>query len=129
MLFDVLDKLEWYQKLYPSIETIIDIMDRSLPYEDGDGSHCVDGIDYTVETYVTKSDAPIQAAFSDCMHIILEGEEVIALEEEGNPSVVAMATVGRFILFSKGDQYKSALQNGSPGTVKKVIFTLSGPRL
>lgn len=128
MLFDVLDKLEWYQKLYPSIGTVIDIMDRSLPYDDSDGSHCVDGIDYKVETYVTKSDAPIQAAPFDCMLIILEGEEVIALEEGGNPSVVAMATVGRFVLFSKGEQYKSALQNGSPCKVKKVVFNLSAPQ-
>jgi beta-galactosidase beta subunit len=128
MLFDVLDKLEWYQKLYPSIETVIDIMDRSLPYDDPDGLHCVDGISYTVSTYVSAPDTTIQEAPTDCMHIILEGEEVVALEEGGTPSVVAMATPGRFVLFSKGEHFKNALQNGSPHAVKKVIFTLSEPQ-
>jgi beta-galactosidase beta subunit len=125
MLFDVLDKLEWYEKLYPSIGTVIDIMDRSLPYEDENGSHTVDGITYTVQTYVSKADATIEIASVPCMHIVLEGEEIIALEDEGKPSVVVMATAGRFVLFSQGEQYKRALHNGSPHTVKKVIFTLS----
>jgi beta-galactosidase beta subunit len=129
MFFDVLDKLEWYEKLYPSIGKIIDILDRSLPYEDENGSYTVEGITYTVQTYVSKSDAEIEIASVPCMHIVLEGEEIIALEDEGKPSVVVMATAGRFVLFSKGEQYKSALHNGSQHTVKKVIFTLSEHRI
>ncbi|WP_320130318.1 hypothetical protein [uncultured Sphaerochaeta sp.] len=128
MIFDVLDNLEWYQKQYPSVARLIDIMDRSLPYEDADGTYCVDGIEYAVSSYISHSDGPIEEASFDCMHIVLEGEEMIALEEEGIPSVVALAIPGRFILLEKGEHYKPSLQNGVPQQVKKVIFTLAGPR-
>lgn len=128
MVFDVLDMLEWYRNRYPSIDAIVGIMDRSLPYDDEVGTYRVDGVDYTVQTYVTGPDSPIEEAVADSMHIVLEGEELIALEQDERPSAVMMATVGRFAIFSRGDRFKSRLQNGSPKAVKKVVFTLSAPR-
>jgi beta-galactosidase beta subunit len=128
MVFDILDRLEWYRDQYPSIDRIVGILDRSLPYDDEIGPHRVDGIDYVVSAYVTESDSPEEVVESDSMHIVLEGEEVMALEQEDHPVAVLMATPGRFVILSKGDRCKSALQNGSPMAVKKVVFTLSDPR-
>ena len=128
MLFDVLDTMEWYIPLYPSLRQVIGIMDRSLPHTEGLGQYVVDGIKYEVLSYVNGDDVKIQQAEETQMHVILEGEELISLEEDKNPSVVLIATEGRFVIFKAGESYKSSLQIGSTNRVKKVVFTLTQPQ-
>ncbi|NCC63323.1 MAG: hypothetical protein EOM15_01535 [Spirochaetia bacterium] len=128
MLFDVLDTMEWYIPLYPLMRQVIGIMDRSLPHDDEPGQYLVDGIKYEVLSYANGKDAEIQQAREDQMHIVLEGEELISLQEDKDPSVVLIATEGRFVIFKAGEYYKSSLQVGSSNVVKKVVFTLTQPQ-
>ncbi len=124
MLFDILENMEWYVKLYPTLKRVIGIMDRSLPYQDEVGIHQVDGITYEVLSYPGGSDSMIRRADHTQMHIILEGEELLSLEEKELPSVVIMATEGRFVILREGESYKSSMQMANDRNVKKVIFTL-----
>ena len=39
IVFDTLSELESYEGVFPAIRTIIGVMDRSLPYEQGDGRY------------------------------------------------------------------------------------------
>jgi beta-galactosidase beta subunit len=124
MLFDILENLEWYVGLYPSLKRVIGIMDRSLPYQDEPGVHTVDGISYEVQSYLTGSDSMIRQSELCQMHCILEGEELLSLEENESPSVVIMATEGRFVILHEGESYKNSMQMANDGVVKKVIFNL-----
>ncbi|MBI9094453.1 MAG: hypothetical protein JEY71_06200 [Sphaerochaeta sp.] len=124
MLFDILENLEWYVGLYPSLKRVIGIMDRSLPYQDEVGAHQVDGISYEVLCYPTGSDSTIRQSEQSQMHCILEGEELLSLEENESPSVVIMATEGRFVILREGESYKNSMQMANDGVVKKVIFYL-----
>lgn len=125
MLFDILENLEWYLSLYPSLKRVIGIMDRSLPYRDEPGTYQVDGISYEVLSYPGGSDSMIKRANHTQMHCILEGEELLSLEEQELPSVVIMATEGRFVILREGEYYKSSMQMANDRNVKKVIFSLS----
>ncbi len=124
MLFDILENLEWYVNLYPSLKRVIGIMDRSLPYQDEPGIHQVDGISYEVLSYPGGSDSRIKRSEQTQMHCILEGEELLSLEENELPTVVIMATEGRFVILRGGESYKSSMQMANDRNVKKVIFTL-----
>ena len=124
MLFDILENLEWYVSLYPSLKKVIGIMDRSIPYQDEIGVYQVDGISYEVLSYPGGSDSMITRADATQLHCILEGEELLSLEEHENPSVVIMATEGRFVILREGESYKCSMQMANDRSVKKVIFTL-----
>ncbi len=124
MLFDILENLEWYVGLYPSLERVIGIMDRSLPYRDEPGSYQVDGVSYEVLSYPGGSDSMVKRANHTQLHCVLEGEELLSLEENGLPSVVIMATEGRFVILREGESYKNSMQMANDRNVKKVIFTL-----
>ncbi|HKM06321.1 MAG TPA: hypothetical protein VJ869_04970 [Sphaerochaeta sp.] len=124
MLFDILENLEWYVSLYPSLQRVIGIMDRSLPYQDEPGTYQIDGVSYEVLSYPGGSDSMIKRADHTQMHCILEGEELLSLEENDLPSVVIMATEGRFVVLREGESYKSSMQMANDRNVKKVIFTL-----
>ncbi len=124
MLFDILENLEWYVSLYPSLERVIGIMDRSLPYQDEPGSYQVDGVSYEVLSYPGRSDSMVKRANHTQLHCILEGEELLSLEENEVPSVVIMATEGRFVILREGESYKNSMQMANDRNVKKVIFSL-----
>lgn len=124
MLFDILENLEWYLGLYPSLKRVIGIMDRSLPYNEEPGTYQVDGISYEVLSYPGGSDSMVKRADHTQLHCILEGEELLSLEENDLPSVVIMASEGRFIILREGESYKSSMQMANDRDVKKVIFSL-----
>jgi len=124
MLFDILENLEWYVGLYPSLKRVIGIMDRSLPYQDEPGMHQVDGISYEVQSYPAGTDSTIMRSEQSQMHCILEGEELLSLEENEAPSVVIMATEGRFVILRESESYKNSMQMANDTLVKKVIFFL-----
>lgn len=58
------------------------------------------------------------------MHCILEGEELLSLEQNEEPAVVVMATEGRFVILREGEFYKSSMQMANDRGVKKVVFKL-----
>ncbi len=124
MLFDILENMEWYLSLYPSLERVIGIMDRSLPYRDEPGSYQVDGLSYEVLSYPGGSDSMIRRADHTQLHCILEGEELLSLEQNEEPAVVIMATEGRFVILREGEFYKSSMQMANDRSVKKVVFKL-----
>lgn len=124
MLFDILENLEWYVGLYPSLQRVIGIMDRSLPYQDDVGLHEVDGITYEVLTSHGDSKGKLVQAKKTHVFCILEGEELFSLIEDGEPSVVLMATEGRFVILREGQTYKSSPQMANDRNTKKVLFTL-----
>ncbi len=126
MLFDVLDNLEWYRALHPQMQGIIDIMDRSLPYDDLPGTYTVQGITYKVMTYTTSEHAVLQTAEEAQLHIILEGEELFSLQQEGKVCVVSQITTGMFVLVRAGETYSHQQNRNSAVAVKKVVFTLPG---
>ena len=124
MLIDLLDNLEWYRPLHPHIQAVIDIMDRSLPYEDVAGQHSVDGLGYEVLSYVTGNEGSLQTAGERQLHVVLEGEELISLQDEKQPLVVAHLTTGSFVLVAKGETYRHQQVLNGACAVKKVIFKL-----
>lgn len=127
MLFDLLDMLEWYRGLHPAWQTVIDILDRSLPYADEAGNHQVDGLSYQVLSYVSTDTGTAHTAEHDELHVILEGEEMCSLYQGDKAAVVVQCTTGMFILFKAGEQYRHGQQAASPTAVHKVIFRLPEP--
>ncbi len=125
MLIDLLDNLEWYRALHPAMQTVIDILDRSLPYEDAAGQHNVDGLGYQVLAYVTDDPGSLQTATERQLHVVLEGEELFSLQD-GNkqPVVVSHLTTGSFVLVAKGETYRHQQVLNGTCAVKKVIFKL-----
>ncbi|NLE15381.1 MAG: DUF386 domain-containing protein [Spirochaetales bacterium] len=124
MLIDLLDNLEWYRVLHPQIQTVIDIMDRSLPYEDAPGQHSVDSLGYEVLSYVTSNEGIVHTAGEKELHVVLEGEELFSLQGERQPLVVTSFTTGSFVLVAKGETYRHRQVLATTGAVKKVIFRL-----
>lgn len=84
----------------------------------------VDGISYEVLSYPGPPDSVARRAEHTQMHCILEGEELISLEEDDEPSVVIMATEGRFVILREGESFKCSMQMANDSSVKKVVFTL-----
>ncbi len=129
MLIDLLDNLEWYRRLHPCVQTVIDILDRSIPYEDAIGQHKVDGQDYQVLAYITSEQGALQTADERELHVMLEGEELFSLQHEQQPVVAARFTTGSFVLLGKGETYRHQQVLGDRSAVKKVVFRLSASGL
>jgi YhcH/YjgK/YiaL family protein len=147
MLFDTLDNLELYIPVLPKLAKVIEIMDRSLPYDAQPGEYATDDPDvrYIVSAYTT-SVAPKQFEShrkETDVQILLEGEELMALSWrdlaanaspydessdcvlfDGEPTVVMQAAPGRFAIFFPGDTHISQVAIGEPAAVKKVVFKI-----
>ncbi len=124
MVLDVLDTLEWYRVLHPRMQGLITILDRSLPYDDEPGSYTVDGITYEVVSYTTDALGKVETALETEVHVLLEGEELISLQENGLPRVVNRFSTGMFVLFHPQEQYRHRQMQNSTTAVKKVVFRL-----
>lgn len=127
MLLDLLDHLEWYLKLHPSLQTVIDILDRSLPYERDVGTYHQDGLEYEIQRYVTRASGQLSEPKSMELHVVLEGEELFSLQRQGEPVVVSPLTTGMFLLVKQHEHYRHQQAMGEGLAVKKVIFRLSEP--
>lgn len=127
MLLDLLDHLEWYLKLHPLLQRVIDILDRSLPYEMGIGIYQQDGLEYEIQKYVTSTSGQLCEPKGTELHVVLEGEELVSLQRQGEPVVVSPLTTGMFLLLQKHEHYRHQQTLGEGLAVKKVIFRLSEP--
>lgn len=127
MLLDLLDHLEWYLKLHPLLQSVIDILDRSLPYEQGIGIYQQDGVEYEVQSYVTQASGQLAEPKGMELHVVLEGVELFSLQRSGEPVVVSPLTTGMFLLLKPHEPYRHQQTQGEGIAVKKVIFRLPVP--
>lgn len=147
MLFDTLDNLELYVPVLPKLKKVIEIMDRSLPYDAEPGSYSTDDPDvrYVVSAYMTSFEPKKFESHrkETDVQIVLEGQELMALTWreladqaspydpdndcvflDGEPTVVIQATQGRFVVFLPGEPHKPGVALGEPSAVKKVVFKI-----
>ncbi len=127
MLVDLLDNLEWYRALHPAMQGIITIMDRSIPYDNEEGTYTVDGISYHVMEYESSVIGELDQAENNQVQILLEGEEILSLQREALVEVVTQCTIGMFVLFRKGERFRHKQNRNTQTKVKKVVFTLPDP--
>ena len=124
MLIDLLDRLEWYRDTHPLWQSVIDILDRSLPYDDPDGEHFIDTVRYQVETYRTTERGSEAVAEENRLLVLLEGEELFSLSESEEVMLSTVFTEGLFIYLRKGERYKSRQTYSQEKIVRRVVFFL-----
>lgn len=122
IVFDTLSQLESYVGVFPAVRTIIDVMDRSLPYDQGNGHYETpekSDVKYIIDTFLT-SDKGFESEHFPAqivMEIVLEGEEMISI----SGAVFRMST-GRFIIYSGEESVKRGLAYTLPEHTKAVRF-------
>ncbi len=98
IVFDILSELESYVPVFPELATVISVLDRSLPYQEGPGLYETpekSRVKYLIDEFITS-----EKGFSDkkargkVLEVVLEGEEMISLQG----SVFCLAE-GRFIIY------------------------------
>lgn len=123
IVFDTLDKLEDYVGLRSGLGHVIDVMDRSLPYDEGPGEYMCpedEKVTYKVDAFLSGKGfelVPKQGMFT--LEIILEGECLTSIDSD---NVFSMAP-GRFLLFSDEHKIKRGMTKNLPVSVKSVVFT------
>ena len=123
MVFDILSELESYENSFPEIRNVIDIMDRSLPYEKGEGTYSCpenDRVTYSVNEILT-SDKGISfnvEANHSALIITLEGEQVVSSNDVDK---VFTLSEGRFLLLNEG-VWRIAMTPNLPAQIKYCIF-------
>ena len=123
IVFDTLDNLELYKPIKAELQHVIDIMDRSLPYDQTPGEYkCPenDKVSYKVDAFLTGKGfeyEPVREKLT--MEIILEGEGLTTLDGE---NVFSMAP-GRFLLYSDEYKVRRGVLKTLPFSVKSVIFS------
>lgn len=123
MVFDILSELESYENSFPEIRNVIDIMDRSLPYEKGEGTYSCpenDRVTYSVNEILT-SDKGISfnvEANHSALIITLEGEQVVSSNDVDK---VFILSEGRFLLLNEGF-WRIAMTPNLPAQIKYCIF-------
>ena len=123
MVFDILSELESYENSFPEIRNVIDIMDRSLPYEKGEGTYSCpenDRVTYSVNEILT-SDKGISfnvEANHSALIITLEGEQVVSSNDVDK---VFILNEGRFLLVNEG-VWRIAMTPNLPTQIKYCIF-------
>lgn len=123
IVFDTLDNMELYRPLKAELQHVIDIMDRSLPYDETPGDYkCPenDKVTYRVDAFLSgKGFEYLPAEGKLTMEIVLEGESLTTLDGD---NVFSMAP-GRFLLYSDGYKVKRGVEKTLPFSVKSVIFS------
>ncbi len=76
-------------------QRVIDILDRSLPYDDLDGEHFVDSVRYQVAAYRTTEEGSEAVAKENCLLVLLEGEELFSISEGKEVFLSTVFTEGR----------------------------------
>lgn len=124
-VFDTLGQLETYLPRFHSLQHVITIMDRSLPYDNPDGDYtCAEDSDvtYMVSTVLTsRAGQPVRVEEGSLALIIaLEGQELVSgsrLDE------VYVLSQGRFVILGPGE-WKRSVMSGDPAPCRDVVFTL-----
>ena len=123
MVFDILSELESYENSFPEIRNVIDIMDRSLPYEKGEGTYSCpenDRVTYSVNEILTRDKGisfNVEANHS-ALIITLEGEQVVSSNDVDK---VFILSEGRFLLVNEG-VWRMAMTPNLPAQIKYCVF-------
>lgn len=123
IIFDTLDNLELYLSVKGELRHVIDIMDRSLPYDQVVGVYkCPenDKVTYKIDAYLSGKgfDSKLEDGKLS-LEIVLEGESLSSVD--GN-SVFVM-TPGRFLITSDEHEVRRGLIRNLPVSVKSVVFS------
>ncbi|MGN0907348.1 MAG: hypothetical protein ACI4NM_09375 [Bullifex sp.] len=123
IVFDTLSELESYENAFHELRNVIEIMDRSLPYRQAEGSYeCPENsnVTYTVEKVVTgDKGVPLKVpAGKKAVIITLEGEMVASSLSSDR---VFILTEGRFLLAGEGE-YRVGLSTNLPTEIKYCVF-------
>ncbi len=123
IVFDTLSELESYENAFHRIRNIIEVMDRSLPYRQGEGEYaCPENseVTYRVEKVMTGDRGVVLRVpeKKNAMIITLEGEMVASTLSSDR---VFILTEGRFLMVGEGE-YRVALATNLPIEIKYVVF-------
>lgn len=123
MIFDILSELESYENSFPEIRNVIDIMDRSLPYEKSEGTYSCpenDKVTYSISEILTGDKGISYSVEKNhkALIITLEGVQVVSSSDVDK---VFILSEGRFLLLDEG-LWKIAMTSNLPTQIKYCIF-------
>ena len=122
IVFDTLSYLESYTGPFPEINTIISVMDRSLPYDQLPGRYDTpeeSSVKYIIDECLSSEkgfDSPKQEG-RRIMEIVLEGEEMVSVS-----SSVFRLSEGSFLIYSGDEAVKRGIMYALPVHFKAVRF-------
>ena len=116
-IFDTINDLESYLAVVPNLDKLIDILDRSLPYEMTNGSDMTSGIKYKVETYNAKEKGFFIPNENCVLILTLDGRQMVTTEEG-----VFVLNEGSFLILDAS--YSKGIAIGNEETVRDCVFTL-----
>lgn len=127
IVFDTLDKFELYNPIFSKLVHVIDVMDRSLPYDQVPGEYrCPedDQVQYKVEAFLSSNEGlRYKTGKGDTfVEIMLEGEAITSLDGDN----VFKLIPGRFLLYTSGYEVHSHVCANLPVACKSVLFKISG---
>lgn len=122
IIFDTLSQLESYEGAVKEIRTVIDVMDRSLPYDQGDGRYETpekSSVSYSIDSFLT-SDRGFESERWEgrrVLEIVLSGDALISVDGS-----VFRLQPGRFLVYSGDAAVRRGLSYTLPEHVKAVRF-------
>lgn len=145
MIFDVLDKLEFYSETLPSLKEVGRVMDWGV-YEKQDGEYTTNdkNVTYSISSYKTCEKESIFEINKDyvTVSILLEGEELVSFSHrdlanqiesydkekdqafvKGEVFGVSTMVKGRFCLFFPNEPYYFT-KSYEESNVKKIVFKI-----
>lgn len=122
IIFDTLDELESYKLAFDSINTVIEVMDHSTPYEEAPGEYPNPGKEkgvHIVDAHLSSATgfASPKMEGKRIVHICLEGEEMVNIEGS-----VFRLSPGRFLIYEGSFDVKRAIMYSLPSAFKSVRF-------
>ncbi len=121
IVFDTLDELESYKLAIVDINTVIDVMDHSTPYDEKvgeyenpkkNGIHIIEAFLTSDNGFETKTEAG-----KLYVEICLEGEEIVNVDGS-----VFKLSPGRFIAYKDKENVKRGVMFSLPVATKTVRF-------
>jgi hypothetical protein len=124
MILDLLDHLEWYRGIHPSMQQIIDLLDRGEVYEQEPGSYSEGGIAWQITEVFSGAIAVAEQASCAQLQIILEGEELFCITGSHGVKSAGKLTTGLFVYLRAGETFSHLQAWDTQHLIKKVIFYL-----
>ena len=122
IIFDTLDELESYKLVFEPINTVIEVMDHSTPYEEAPGEYPNPGKDngvHIVDAHLSSASGFVSLKMEGktIVEICLEGEEMVNIDGS-----VFRLSPGRFIVYDGDAEAKRAIMYALPVAFKSVRF-------
>ena len=122
IIFDTLDELESYKGAISDLNTVIEVMDHSTPYDESAGEYRNPKKDsgvHIVEAFLTSDKGFVSLCEEEKLYveICLEGEELVNIDG----SVFKLST-GRFLAYKGIKEIKRGMMFSLPIATKTVRF-------